>query len=102
MWARAKEETKKGRQKWRVGDLLAEDRCSPAVLDFLRSTHVGRTAPPAEENWDSEGSEGDPGKQGRMERRRRRRTEGRSKRRSEPRAPGIGVPWCGVGFLPFV
>ena len=36
------------------GDLLADDRCSPAVLDFLRSTHVGRTAPPVEENWDSE------------------------------------------------
>jgi len=29
-------------------------RCSPAVLDFLRSTHVGRAAPPVEENWDSE------------------------------------------------
>jgi len=28
-----------------VGDLL---------VDFLRSTHVGRTAPPVEENWDSE------------------------------------------------
>jgi len=54
MWARVKEETKKGKQKWRVGDLLADDRCSPAVLDFLRSTHVGRTAPPVEENLDSE------------------------------------------------
>jgi len=74
----------------------------PAVLDFLRSTHVGRTAPPAEENWDSEGSEGDPGKQERVERKRRRRTEWRSKRSSDPRAPGIGFPWCGIGFLPFV
>jgi len=36
-----------------VGDLLA-DECSPAVLDFLRSTHVGRAAPPVEENWNSE------------------------------------------------
>ena len=27
------------------GDLLADDRCSPAVLDFA---HVGRTAPPVE------------------------------------------------------
>jgi len=34
--------------------LLADERCSPAVLDFLRSTQVGRTAPPVEENWDSE------------------------------------------------
>jgi len=29
------------------------ERCNPAVLDYLRSTHVGRTAPPVEENWDS-------------------------------------------------
>ena len=26
---------------------------SPAVLDFLRSTHVGRAAPPVEGNGDS-------------------------------------------------
>ena len=25
--------------------------CSPAVLDFLRSTHVGGMAPMVEENW---------------------------------------------------
>ena len=53
MWARVKEAAKKGKQKWRVGDLLADERCSPAVLDFLRSTH-GEHGPPVEENWDSE------------------------------------------------
>jgi len=37
-----------------MGDLLADERCSPAALDFLRSTQVGKTAPPVEENWDSE------------------------------------------------
>jgi len=26
--------------------------------------HVGKTAPPAEETWDGEGSEGDPGEAG--------------------------------------
>jgi len=50
-WARVKEATKR---KWRVGDLLADERCSPAVLDFLRTTYVGRAAPPVEENWDSD------------------------------------------------
>jgi len=64
MWAKVTEETKKGKQKWPVGDLLADDRCSPTVLDFLRSTHVGRTASPVEENWDSEGSEADLGEVG--------------------------------------
>ena len=50
MWARVKEATKKEKQKWRVGDLLADERCSLAVLDFVRSTHVGRMAPPVEGN----------------------------------------------------
>jgi len=43
LWARVKEATKRGK---RMGDLLADERCSPAVLDFLRSTYVGRAAPP--------------------------------------------------------
>jgi len=57
LWARVKEATKRGKQKWRVGDLLADERCSPAVLDFLRSTYVGRAAPPVEGNWDSDEEE---------------------------------------------
>ena len=36
------------KQRWRVGDLLTNDKCSPAVLDFLRN-YVGRAAPPVEE-----------------------------------------------------
>jgi len=43
-----------GKRKWRVGDLLADERCSPAVLNFLRTTYVGRVAPSVEENWDSD------------------------------------------------
>ena len=57
LWARAKETTKRGKQKWRVGDLLADERCSLAVLAFLRTTYVGRAAPPVEENWDSDEEE---------------------------------------------
>jgi len=37
--------------------LLADERCIPAVLDFLRTTYVGRAAPPVEENWDSDEEE---------------------------------------------
>jgi len=54
LWTRVKEATRKGKRKWRVGDLLADEWCSPAVLDFLRSTYVGRAAPPVEETWDSD------------------------------------------------
>ena len=90
----------KGKQKQRVGD-LADDRCSSAVLD-LRSTHLGRTAPPVRKtgtvrDWRPMRIQG---KQGRMERRTRRRMEWRSKRSSAPRTPGIGFPWCGIGFFP--
>jgi len=49
MWARVMEVAKKGKQKWHAGDLLADERCSLAVLDFLRSTHVGRAAPPVKD-----------------------------------------------------
>ena len=48
MWATVKEATNEGQAE------VADERCSPAVLDFLRSTRVGGTAPPVEENWDSE------------------------------------------------
>ena len=33
---------------------VADERCSPAVLDFLRSTYVGRAAPPVEESDEEE------------------------------------------------
>ena len=39
------------------GGPLADERCSPAVPDFLRTAYVGRTAPPVEENWDSDEEE---------------------------------------------
>ena len=57
MWDRVKEATRKGKRKWRMVDLLADGRCSPAVLDFLRATYVGRAAPPVEVNWDSDEGE---------------------------------------------
>ena len=35
--------------RWKIRDLLADERCSQAILDFLASTDVGRRVP-AEEN----------------------------------------------------
>jgi len=57
LWARVKEETRRGKRKWRVGDLLADERCSRAVVDFMRTTYVGWAAPPVEENWNSDEEE---------------------------------------------
>ena len=42
--------------EWKFRDLLADERCSRAVLDFLTSTDVGRRGP-AEEDAVSEVSE---------------------------------------------
>jgi len=47
-----------GRSRWKVRGLLADERCSKAVLDFLSTTDVGRRIPaPAEEDAQSQASE---------------------------------------------
>jgi hypothetical protein len=52
------EETGRWKSRWKVRDLLANEGCSRAVLDFLATTDVGRLAPaPAEEDAQSEASE---------------------------------------------
>jgi len=45
LWAEMKKETGRWKDRWKVRDLLADVRCSRAVLDFLSSTDVGRRAP---------------------------------------------------------
>jgi len=46
------------RQKTSIAELLADQRCSQAVLDFLENTDVGRTSgPPVAEEADEEASE---------------------------------------------
>ena len=44
-----KEETGRWKSRWKTQDLLADGRCSQAVLDFLSTTDVGRLVPPEEE-----------------------------------------------------
>ena len=43
--AEAKKETRKWKDQWKVRNLLADGRCSRAVLDFLSTTDVGRRVP---------------------------------------------------------
>jgi len=45
LWAEVKKETGKWKNRWKVRDLLADGRCSRAVLDFLSTTDVGRRVP---------------------------------------------------------
>jgi hypothetical protein len=50
LWAEVKKEAGKGKNRWKVWDLLADGRCVRAVLDFLSSTDVGRRVPPPAED----------------------------------------------------
>jgi hypothetical protein len=50
LWAEVKKETGRWKDRWKVRDLLADGRCSRAVLDFLSATDVGRRVPGVEED----------------------------------------------------
>ena len=55
-WAEVWKETGRWKDRWKIRDLLADERCGRAVLDFLSTTDVGRRVP-AEEDAVSEVSE---------------------------------------------
>jgi len=56
LWAEVRRETGKWKSRWMTRDLLADGRCSRAVLDFLAATDVERRVP-AQEDTVSEVSE---------------------------------------------
>ena len=49
LWAQVPKETKRGKSRWTVRELLADGRCGQAVLDLLSSTDVGMLVPPLDE-----------------------------------------------------
>jgi len=46
LWALVREETGRGKDRFKTSELFADERCSKAILDFLATTEVGRTAGP--------------------------------------------------------
>ena len=52
LWAEVKKETGRWKSRWRIRDLLADRRCSQAILGFLTTTDVERIVPPVEEEAD--------------------------------------------------
>jgi len=46
LWAGVRKETGRGKIRFTVRDLLADERCTRAVLDFLRTTKVGSRVGP--------------------------------------------------------
>jgi hypothetical protein len=58
LWVKVRKETGRWKSRWKVRDLMADERYSRAVLDFLSTTDVGRLAPAlVEEDAQSEASE---------------------------------------------
>ena len=56
LWKEVRKRTKRGRDRFRIADLFADERCSKAVLRFLDTTEVGKTVPkegPTEEGSDA-------------------------------------------------
>ena len=56
LWAEVFRETGRWKSRWKVRDLVADGRCSRAVLDFLSTTEAGRRVP-VEDDAEREGSE---------------------------------------------
>jgi len=44
IWKAVRVQTKCGRDRFRVADLIADEQCTGAILEFLESTDVGRKA----------------------------------------------------------
>ena len=52
-----RKETRRGKDRWKIRGLLADERCSQAVLGFLAAAGVGRRVAAVEEDALSEVSE---------------------------------------------
>jgi len=50
LWAEVRKETGRWKERWKIQDLLADERCGRAVLDFLSTTDVGRRVPGEKED----------------------------------------------------
>jgi len=54
LWKEVRQQTRRGRDRFWIADLFADERCTEAILTFLETTDVGRRA--REEDWEN-GSE---------------------------------------------
>ena len=42
MWAKVEKDTKRGKRRWMMAELFADERCGEAIVEFLRTMDVGR------------------------------------------------------------
>ena len=48
MWAEIRKKTGRGKNRFTIRELFADERCTRAILDFLRTTKVGARVGPRE------------------------------------------------------
>jgi hypothetical protein len=75
LWKEVWKEAGRGKSRFKIRDLLADGRCSRAVLDFLASTDVGRLVPNPEVEEDAQSVASEWELRERMEREEERRVE---------------------------
>ena len=108
LWAEGRKETGRWKDRWKVRDLMADERCGRAVMDFLSTTDVGRRVP-AEEDAVGEVSEAEvwewledqvAGAAGRSPHRNRAAAQERPRTwrtdREDSACQGAGNPRCGA------
>ena len=88
-----REETGQGKDRFKISELFADERCSKATLDFLATTEVGRTAGPSVAG-------GEPGSEA-SEWEKREREEYLAQVAEEERALGEGAEDLGRGDCQF-
>jgi hypothetical protein len=49
LWAEVRRQTGRGKNRFKIRDLFADERCTRSVLDFLRTTEVGRRIGPKDD-----------------------------------------------------
>ena len=90
--------TECGKSRFEIRNLLADVRCSQAVLDFLSATDVGRLVP-AEEDADSETPEWELHERREREEQRRPEAEelgAEDKGLNSPAGPVLASAWPGL------
>jgi hypothetical protein len=55
LWAEVRRATGRGKNRFKIRDLFADERCTRPILDFLRTTEVGRRTGPRDEERAGEG-----------------------------------------------
>jgi len=60
MRALVAKETKRRKRRWKMAELFADERCSGSILEFLRTTDVGKMVPPPRADAESEASAAEP------------------------------------------